>query len=91
MTATLNDMLPRATWQMQVLGRPSGTLSLYETLQGLVWCWHDKPAHLVPLLGVWQEQDNRKPWLFFEAEAAVQHVMDCTGIAFSGQCSLTTQ
>ncbi len=79
-----------AHWTVKVFGAISGELSLYATRAGYVWNWHHKPAHLVSLKGVLEDDDldSKFGWSFGDLDDAIRHVMDCTGAAFGNQCAL---
>lgn len=76
-----------ASWAFLVDHRPSGQLELHRSASGYAWRWANKPAHLVDLLGV-KSASNLLPWWFQDLDAAVEHLMKCTGIAFAGRCAL---
>lgn len=90
MSPLLKDAKRSSRWQVEILGAPCGELELYLTEAGYVWYWSHKPQHLVPLVGVLDDQTpvDRRPYRFHEFEGAVSHLMHCTGVAFSGQCGL---
>ena len=79
----------RSRWALRLGGGDrSGILELRSEDNGLFWVWADKPAHLVPLVGVQMAGQTAAPRRFFDIEAAVNHLMHCTGVAFRGDCGL---
>ena len=90
MSPLLQNAPRTAHWDVEVYGRPSGELSLYETPVGYVWNWSGKPSHLIPLVGVLEDDaiETKRAFRFGELDAAVSHVMHCSGIAYKGQCAL---
>lgn len=79
-----------AKWRLVLEDKPAGELELHATNRGWAWRWHDKPAHLVRLLGVPAVNEPTKdaPWVFADRNDAVDHLMHATGKAFYGHCGL---
>lgn len=79
----------QSRWALRLGCKPSGVLELRVSDSGYHWRWIDKPAHLVPLVGVQEAGSNdAKPRRFFDVDSAIGHLMRCTGIAFRGDCGL---
>lgn len=80
-----------SVWNFIVEGRQSGSLELYLNDSGFFWCWDHKPANLVPIAGVMDDDEGRPnqiPSRFFDHDYAVGHIMANTGHAFRGICCL---